>query len=90
MQMQQQLELESAHQRNASNILSSLATRGERLRQEKNGLAMPDASHLENLRYQLEEKQQLLEETGMALEEALAQQPRLEEERRAAQAAVQG
>jgi chromosome segregation protein len=90
MQMQQQLELESAHQRNASNILSGLATRGERLRQEKNGLAMPDASHLENLRYQLEEKRQLLEENGMALEEALEQQPRLEEERRAAQAAVQG
>jgi chromosome segregation protein len=90
MQMQQQLELESAHQRNASNILSGLATRRERLQQEKNGLVMPDASHLENLRYQLEEKRQLLEENGMALEEALEQQPRLEDERRAAQAAVQG
>ncbi|WP_338763461.1 chromosome segregation protein SMC [Massilia sp. METH4] len=90
MGMQQQLELESAHQRNASNILASLATRRERLQQERNGLAMPDASHLENLRYQLEEKQQALEETGMQLDEALEQQPRLEEERRAAQAAVQG
>ncbi|GGY48420.1 chromosome segregation protein SMC [Pseudoduganella albidiflava] len=89
MQVQQQLELESAHQRNASNILSGLATRRERLQQERNGLAMPDAAHLENLRYQLEEKQQALEEVGMQLEEALEQQPRLEEERRAAQAAVQ-
>ncbi|TWI67522.1 condensin subunit Smc [Pseudoduganella lurida] len=89
MQMQQQLELESAHQRNASNILNGLATRRERLQQEKNGLAMPDASHLENLRWQQEEKQQALEEVTMALEEALDTQPKLEEERRAAQAAVQ-
>ncbi|TWI50093.1 condensin subunit Smc [Pseudoduganella flava] len=89
MQAQQQLELESAHQRNASNILSSLATRRERLQQEKNGLAMPDSAHLENLRWQLEEKQQALEEAGMQLDEATALQPQLEEERRAAQAAVQ-
>ncbi|QBE65715.1 chromosome segregation protein SMC [Pseudoduganella lutea] len=89
MQLQQRLELESAQQRNASNILLGLATRRERLQQEKNALAIPDASHLENLRWQLEEKQQVLEETAMQLEEAQAQQPRLEEERRAAQAAVQ-
>ncbi len=89
MQAQQQLELESAHQRNASNILSGLATRRERLQQEKNGLALPDSSHLENLRYQLEEKQQAQEELGMQLDEALDQQPAVEEERRAAQAAVQ-
>jgi len=89
MGAQQQLELESAHQRNASNILSSLATRRERLQQEKNGLAPPDSAHLENLRYQLEEKQQALEEQRMMLDEALEQQPRVEEERREAQAAVQ-
>ena len=89
MGAQQQLELESAHQRNASNILSSLALRRERLQGEKNGLAMPDAAHLDNLRMQLEEKQQVLEEQGMALEEALQQQPRVEDERREAQAAVQ-
>ncbi|MCE3264985.1 MAG: smc, partial [Pseudoduganella sp.] len=89
MQAQQQLELESAHQRNASNILAGLATRKERLQQEKSGLAMPDSSHLTNLKMQLEEKQQSLEEQGMMLEEALEQQPRLEEERQAAQAAVQ-
>jgi chromosome segregation protein len=89
MQAQQQLELESAHQRNASNILAGLATRKERLQQEKGGLAMPDSSHLANLKMQLEEKQQSLEEQNMMLEEALEQQPRLEEERQAAQAAVQ-
>ncbi|MES2116248.1 MAG: chromosome segregation protein SMC, partial [Pseudomonadota bacterium] len=88
MQAQQQLELESAHQRNASNILSGLATRRERLQQEKNGLSLPDSSHLANLKLQLEEKQQALEELGYQLEEALEQQPKLEQERQAAQTQV--
>jgi chromosome segregation protein len=88
MQAQQQIELESAHQRNASNILNSLAVRRERLSQEKGGLSMPDAAHLTNLRLQLEEKQAALEEARMQLEEAQEQQPRLEEERRGAQERV--
>jgi chromosome segregation protein len=89
MQAQQQIELESAHQRNASNILSGLLTRRERLQQEKNGLNLPDSAHLENLRLQLEEKQQSLEEQTMLLEEATEQQQRTEEERSTAQAQVQ-
>ncbi len=88
MQAQQQIELESAHQRNAANILSGLATRRERLQQEKNGLNLPDSAHLSNLRLQLEEKQQALEEQAMLLEEAAEQQQRVEDERGAAQAQV--
>ena len=88
MQIQQQIELESAHQRNASSILSSLAVRRERLSQEKNGMDMPDGSHLSNLKEQLEEKQMALEEAQHLLEEAQEQQPGLEEERRAAQSQV--
>jgi chromosome segregation protein len=88
MQAQQQIELESAHQRNASNILNGLVTRRERLQQEKSGLNLPDSAHLANLRMQLEEKQQALEEQGMLLEEATEQQQRTEEERSAAQAQV--
>ncbi len=88
MQAQQQIELESAHQRNASNILNGLLTRRERLQQEKSSLNLPDSSHLANLRMQLEEKQQALEEQGMLLEEASEQQQRVEEERGAAQAQV--
>ncbi|MEV4778046.1 chromosome segregation protein SMC [Burkholderia sp. LMU1-1-1.1] len=88
MQAQQQLELESAHQRNASNILNGLAVRRERLQQEKSGLSLPDSAHLANMRMQLEEKQQALEEQSFLLEEALEQQPRLEEERQAAQQQV--
>ncbi|MDB5919723.1 MAG: smc, partial [Massilia sp.] len=88
MGAQQQIELASAHQRNASNILASLATRRERLQQEKNGLNLPDSSQLANLRLQLEEKQQALEEQTMMLEEALEQQERVEQERADAQAQV--
>jgi chromosome segregation protein len=88
MQAQQQIELESAHQRNASNILASLAVRRERLSQEQNGLTMPDTMHLSNMKMQLEEKQAALEEEKQLLEEAQEQQPKLEEERRAAQAQV--
>jgi len=88
MQAQQQLELESAHQRNASNILNGLAVRRERLMQEKSGLALPDSAHLSNLRLQLEEKQQALEEQSFVLEEALEQQPKLEQERHEAQQQV--
>ena len=85
MQAQQQIELESAHQRNAANILSGLTLRRERLLQEKNGLTPPDASHLNNLTQQLEEKKVALEEATMLLDEAQQQQPQLEEDRRTAQ-----
>ena len=85
MQAQQRIELESAHQRNASNILANLASRRERLMQEKNGMALPDTAHLGNLKMQLEEKQAALEEAQEQLEAAQEQLPKLEEERRAAQ-----
>ena len=89
MQMQQQIELASAHQRNASNILGSLAVRRERLTQEKNGLAMPDNAHLTNLRVQLEEKTASHQEAIKLHDAAQAQQPQLEDERRAAQLQTQ-
>jgi chromosome segregation protein len=85
MQIQKQIELESAHQRNASNILASLGARRERLVQEKNGMSMPDTEQLASLNMQLEEKQAALEEARQQLEAAQQQQPQLEEERRAAQ-----
>ena len=88
MQAQQQIQLESAHQRNAQNIINGLLTRRERLMQEKSALNLPDSAHLANMRLQLEEKQQALEEQTMLLEEAAEQQQRVEEERSAAQAQV--
>ncbi|WP_075792012.1 chromosome segregation protein SMC [Massilia putida] len=89
MQIQQRIELSSAHQRNASNILANLATRRERLQQERGGLNLPDAGHLDNLRLQLEEKQLALEEQNLMLEEAASRQETVEQERRDAHAQVQ-
>ncbi len=89
MQIQQRIELSSAHQRNASNILAGLATRRERLQQERSGLNLPDAGHLDNLRMQLEEKQLQLEEQNLMLEEAASRQEAVEQERRDAHAQVQ-
>jgi chromosome segregation protein len=89
MQVQQRIELSSAHQRNASNILATLATRRERLQQERGNLNLPDAGHLDNLRMQLEEKQVVLEEYTLMLEEAASRQESSEQERREAHAQVQ-
>ena len=88
MQVQQRIELESAHQRNASNILNNLAQRRERLAQEKNLLASPDTSQLDELKGQAEEKQMQLEQAQGELDTARENQPKLEQERREAQDAV--
>lgn len=88
MQVQQRIELESAHQRNASNILSGLGQRRERLAQEKNMLSLPDTAHLNNLKAQAAEKEAQLEHARGELAAARELQPRLEQERRDAQQAV--
>jgi chromosome segregation protein len=88
-EVRQRIELAAAHGRNAGNILSGLATRRERLQSEKKALAPPDSAHLANLRMQLEEKQQALEEQTLLQEEAAAGQELAETERREAQAAAQ-
>ena len=89
MQVQQRIELASAHGRNAGAILSNLAARRERLQQERNGLNLPDGATLDNLRLQLEEQQQSLEEQTMLLDEASARQEAVELERKEAHAQVQ-
>ncbi len=88
MQVQQRIELESAHQRNASNILSGLSLRRERLAQEKNMLALPDTAHLTNLKAQVDEREMQLEHAQSELAAAREIQPRLEQERRDAQQSV--
>lgn len=89
MGVQRRIELASAHGRNAAGILASLATRRERLQQERNGLNLPDSATLDNLRMQLEEKQLALEEQTMLLDDATARQDAVEAERKEAQAAAQ-
>ena len=89
MQMQQQIELESAHQRNANNVLNGLVLRRERLQLEKSGLQLPDQTHLTHLSQQLDEKKMELEQAQMQLDEVQTQQPQLDEARKKAQLAVQ-
>jgi len=89
MQVQQRIELASAHGRNAAGILSNLAARRERLQQERNGLNLPDSATLDNLRLQLEEKQLALEEQTMLLDEATGRQEAVELERKESHAQVQ-
>jgi chromosome segregation protein len=86
MAVQQRIELAAAHGRNAAGILQTLATRRARLQQERGGLNLPDAGHLDNLRLQLEEKQLMLEEQTLLLEEAASRQEAVEQERRDAHA----
>jgi len=89
MQVQQRIELASAHGRNASSILTNLAVRRERLQQERQGLNLPDSGTLDNLRQQLEEQQMSLEEQTMLQDEAGARQEAVELERTEAHAQVQ-
>ena len=88
-QVQQRIELASAHGRNAGGILNNLAARRERLQQERNGLNLPDSATLDKLRLQLEEKQQSLEEQTVLLDEATGRQEAVESERKEAHAQVQ-
>ena len=88
MQVQQRIELESAHQRNASNILAGLTQRRERLMQEKNMLAPPDTVQLSALRSQVAEKDVQLNAARDALHTARGLQPQLEQQRRVSQEAV--
>ena len=85
MQAQQQIELESAHQRNAAGILSALALRRERLAQERGSMHLPDATHLRNLQLQLEEQQAQQKTLQQQLDAAQERQPRAEQQRRDAQ-----
>jgi chromosome segregation protein len=88
MAARQSIELEAAHQRNASNQLAGLAARRERLAQEKHGLQAPDAGQLEEMQLQLEEANAGLEVVRMQLEQAQERQPQLEDGQRQAQARV--
>jgi chromosome segregation protein len=86
MQSQQRIELESAQQRNAGNILAGLQLRRERLKQEQTGLELPDDVLIKNMQLQLQQKQTALAEINSALESAQQRQPGLEQTRLAAQA----
>lgn len=89
MQMQKQIELEAAQQRNASNSLNTLTLRRERLQLEKSGLHLPDQLQLDNLTEQLEQAKRNLGSTQQALDQIQQRHPELDAARQSAQQKVQ-
>jgi chromosome segregation protein len=87
-QVQQQIQVLAADQRNIEEQSRNLNARQERLSADKNALAAPDEVRLNNLKEQLQEAQAHAEVTAAQLEELQAQVPVLDEARRTAQQAV--
>ncbi len=87
-QVQQQIQVLAADQRNIEEQSRSLIARQERLSADKNALAAPDDVRLNNLKEQLHEAQSHAEVTAAQLEELQANVPMLDEARRTAQQAV--
>ncbi|MGB3450748.1 MAG: chromosome segregation protein SMC [Giesbergeria sp.] len=88
VQVQQQIQVLAAEQRNIDEQSRQFETRFERLRADRNALAAPDEARLANLRSQLDEAQEAQELTAARLEELQETVPRLDEERRERQQAV--
>jgi chromosome segregation protein len=87
-QVQQQIQVLAADQRNIEEQSRNLNARQERLSADKNALAAPDEVRLNNLKEQLQEAQIQAEVTAAQLEELQANVPVLDEARRTAQQAV--
>jgi chromosome segregation protein len=87
-QVQQQIQVLAADQRNIEEQSRNLHARQERLSADKNALAAPDEVRLNNLKEQLQEAQAHAEVTAAQLEELQANVPVLDEARRTAQQAV--
>jgi chromosome segregation protein len=87
-QVQQQIQVLAADQRNIEEQSRSLNARQERLSADKNALAAPDEVRLNNLKEQLQEAQAQAEVTAAQLEELQTNVPVLDEARRTAQQAV--
>jgi chromosome segregation protein len=87
-QVQQQIQVLAADQRNIEEQSRNLNARQERLSADKNALAAPDDVRLNNLKEQLQEAQAHAEVTAAQLEELQANVPVLDEARRTAQQTV--
>ena len=88
VQVQQQIQVLAADQRNIEEQSRNLNARQERLSADKNALAAPDEVRLNNLKKQLQEAQAQAEVTAAQLEELQANVPVLDDARRTAQQAV--
>lgn len=88
VQVQQQIGVLAAEQRSIDEQSRQLDARFERLRTDRNALAAPDETRLNNLREQLQEAQEIAETTEARLHELQESVPHLDEDRRARQQAV--
>ncbi len=87
-QVEQALQLESAHQRNADRNLQNLQSRRERLVQERGGLQRPDDSRIESLRVEVNDGEARLASFKADLDEVEQRLPELQSSRRGAQEAA--
>ena len=88
VQVQQQIQVLAADQRNIEEQSRNTHARQERLSTDKNALDAPDELHLSKLKDQLQEALSHAEVTAAQLEELQAHVPALDEARRTAQQAV--
>ena len=88
VQVQQQIQVLAADQRNIEEQSRALNARHERLSADRNALAAPDEARLINLQAQLQEAQSQADVTAAQLEELQASVPQLDDARRQAQHAV--
>jgi len=87
-QVQQAIQVLAAEQRGLGEQARQLQQRRDRLSLDAKGLAAPDEGRLEVLREQLEVQREQQEQAQARLDELQELQPRLEEQRREAQACV--
>src|SRR5690606_9518391 len=84
-QVQQQIQVLAADQRNIEEQSRQLNQRRERLAADRNALASPDEARLVNLQQQLQAAKESAETADARLQELQEQVPQLDEERRARQ-----
>ncbi|RZJ25564.1 MAG: chromosome segregation protein SMC, partial [Haliea sp.] len=87
-QVQQQIQVLAADQRNIEEQSRQQTLRREKLAADRNALAAPDEMRLSNLQSQLAAAQEAFETSDARLHELQDQVPQLDEERRARQQAV--
>lgn len=87
-QVQQQIQVLAADQRNIEDQSRQLTQRSERLRADQNALAAPDEERLEAMQQQLAAAQEAAGEADARLHELQEAVPQLDDDRRAKQQAV--
>lgn len=87
-QVQQQIQVLAADQRNIEEQSRQLTQRSERLRADRNALAAPDEARVADLQEQAAAAQEAAAEADARLHELQEQVPQLDDDRRARQQAV--